>query len=195
MSVIAHAIGGYYLAPILAERFPQLFFSNIMMLSSSAMSPLIAIIYLTVRVKFLPKVKIDKRVLTYLSAGVIMAWFIAIMHILLVGREAPFELKVPHPYYYVNVLLIVLWLSILEEILYRGYLFETMRQSLGGKMALLFSSILFVLFHGIWGTTDINLIFIFFYSVIFTLVYMEGGIIASIGAHSFVNLYLVYLTA
>ena len=195
VSIAAHAAGGYYFAPLLAERFPQLFFSNIMMLSSSAISPLIAIVYLAVRVKFFPKVSINKRVLTYLLSGVIMAWIIAFTSVLLWGMGTPFELKVPHPYYYLNLLLIVLWIPILEEILNRGYFFEILRQDWGDKIALLFSSILFVLLHGIWGRIDMSLIFIFLYSVIFTLVYMKGGLIASIGAHSFVNLYLAYLTS
>jgi len=177
--IAAHAAGGYYFAPLLEEKFPQLFFSNVMMLSSSAISPLIAIVYLAVRVKIFPKVSINKRVLTYLLSGVIMAWIIAFTSVLLGGMETPFELKVPHPYYYLNLFLIVLWMPILEEILNRGYFFEILRQDRGGKMALLFSSILFVLLHGIWGRIDMSLIFIFLYSVIFTLVYMKGGLIGN----------------
>jgi membrane protease YdiL (CAAX protease family) len=191
-----HAIGGYYCAPKVVEVFPEIPLITVSMLFSSAMSPVIAIIYLALRTKFIPKFTIKKEIFTYILAGIVMAWIVVFISVLLSGKESSFAqeiLKTPRPYYYLNLFLFILWGPLLEETLVRGYFFEILRQKLNDIIALVFSSILFVIPHGIWGIFSINLFFIFMYSVIFTLMYIQGGLIVSISVHAFVNFYLLYL--
>lgn len=191
-----HAIGGYYCAPKVAGVFPKLPLLTVSMLSSSAISPVIAIIYLALRTKFIPKFTIKKEIFMYILAGIVMAWIVVFVSVIVSGKGDVFTqeiLKTPYPYYYLNLFLLILWGPLLEEILFRGYFFEILRQKLNNTRALLFSSILFVIFHGIWGGYGINLFFIFLYSVIFTLMYIQGGLIASISVHALVNFYLLYL--
>ena len=72
--------------------------------------------------------------------------------------------------------------------------FEIIRRKWTDTIALLFSTVLFVFPHWVFGTFDINLLFIFLYSVVFTLIYMECGLIGSSLTHMFVNFYLVVLS-
>lgn len=194
--IISHAIGGYFCAPKLAEVFSKLPLLTISMLSSSAISPIIAIIYLALRARFIPKFSVKREILMYILSGIVMAWIVVFINVLVLGKGDTFTqeiLKTPHPYYYLNLFLLILWGPILEEILFRGYFFEILRQQLNNTMALLFSSILFIVSHGIWGAFGINLFFIFLSSIIFTLLYIQGGLIVSISVHAFVNFYLLYL--
>lgn len=194
--IASHAIGGYYLAPLLAEVIPKLSSLTIAILSSTAISPFLATIYLAVRVRFVPKFNIKKEALLYLPSGIILAWIVVFINVLLSGKENPYAyevLKSPQPYYYLNLFLITIWSALLEEILNRGYFFEILRVRWGDTQALLLSSIIFVMPHGMWGSFDISLIFIFLYSVIFTVIYMRGGLIIAILVHAFVNFYLLYL--
>lgn len=196
--IIAHAVGGavgvYLLAPRLA--FYGIPLVTVAMLSSSAISALVAIIYLKLTTKFFPNFSPKKAIFLYLFSGIFASWIVSLPQVLLLGKESAFIqdiLKTSYPYYYLNLFLFILWGPLLEETLYRGYFFEILRRDWGNGKAFLFSSILFVFFHGLWGTFNINLFFIFFYSAIFTLLYIEGGLVASIIVHSFVNFYLVYL--
>lgn len=196
ISIIVHIVSGYYFTHKLAEillDFPPI---TIALLSSPAISPVIAIIYLAFRAKFFPKFSANREVLLYSLSGIIAAWLVIFIKILLLGKEislAKEVLETPQPYNYLNLFLIILWGSLIEETLYRGYFFEILKQNWNSKMAFLFSTILFVIDHGIWWSFDIYLFFIFLYSVIFTLTYMKGGLIASILVHVFVNFYLFYL--
>lgn len=195
--ILSHIVGGYFCAPKLAEVFSELPLLTISILSSSAISPIVAIIYLALRAKFIPKFSVKREILMYILSGMVMAWIVVFLSVLVSGKGDTFAqeiLKTPHPYYYLNLFLLILWGPILEEILFRGYLFEILRQQMNSAVALLFSSVLFIGLHGLWGVFGINLFFIFLYSVIFTLLYIQGGLIVSILVHVFVNSYLLYLS-
>lgn len=194
--LIVHAIGGYYFAPKLAEVFPKTPPLVIGLLSSSAISPLAAMVYLALRTRFIPKFIIKKEMSFYIPAGIIGAWVVAYTNLFVSSNKIPFAQEihgVAHPYFYFTLFLVLIWGPFLEETLNRGYFFELLRTNWGDALALLFSSTLFVLFHGIWGGFSINLLFIFLYSVIFTAVYMGGGLVASIAVHASINLYLLYV--
>jgi len=194
--LIAHAIGGYSFAPKLADAFSEVPRLTIGMLASSSVSPIIAIIFLLVTTKFIPHLDIKKETIECIVAGFMLGWLFVFLEVLILGREMSLVvdiLKTPRPYYYVNLFLVVVLGPILEETLFRGYFFELLRHSWANGRAFLFSSSLFVLFHGLWGGIDAGLFFIFIYSAIFTLLYIQGGLIASIMTHSFVNFYLTYL--
>jgi membrane protease YdiL (CAAX protease family) len=194
--IVFHMIGGYYFAPRLVKIFSEIPLLTISMITSSAISPVMAILYLALRNKFIPKFSIKRGMFAYILSGIMLAWLIVFINMLFSVKEISFAkeiLESPSPYYYLNLFLLILWGPFLEEILFRGYLFELLKPSWGDPMSLLLSSTLFVMPHGIFGFFDITLISIFLYSIVFTLLYMYGGLIASISVHAFVNLYLLYL--
>lgn len=194
--LVAHAIGGYCFSQRLASVFNKMPLVTVEMLSSSAVSPIVAIIYLAWRCKFVPKFSISRETFLCFIAGIVLVWIVAFVSLLYFDRRIPFAqeiIKTNYPYYYLNLFLVVLWGPLLEETLVRGYFFEILKGSWSNTTALLLSSILFVIFHGIWGTFDISLLLILLYSIIFTLIYIEGGLIASIVVHAFANFYLTYL--
>ena len=132
----------------------------------------------------------------YILVGVIISWLVIFVELLFLTKEIPMAQKIlqtPEPYNYVNLFLLILWGPFVEETLYRGYFFEILREKLNDPIAIIFSSLLFVLFHGMWGQFSISLIFIFLFSLIFTIMYISGGLIASISVHAFTNFYLTYL--
>lgn len=197
--IAAHAVGGYFFAPRIEDvffKFPQI---TAAMLSSSAISPLLAIVYLTLKIKFIPQFNLRRNMFPYLLSGMILSWMIVFVSMLFLEmKRIPLLqeiLRIPHPYFYfyLTLFLFLIWGPFLEETLYRGYFFEILKQSWGNTKALLFSSVLFVIPHGIWGSFDISLLFTFLFSVVFTMTYMRGGLVASILVHTFVNCYLLYL--
>lgn len=197
ISLIAHAIGGYYFAPKLAETFSQVPRITIEMLASSSISPVIAIIFLLVTTKFIPRILITRYTITCILAGLVVGWIAVFLEVLTFGKESAFSIAIlstPRPYYYVNLFLLIVYGPFFEETLYRGYFFELMKPGWGNCKAFFLSSMLFVLFHGLWGGFGMWLFFIFLASAISTIMYLEGGLIAAITTHSFVNFYLMYLS-
>ena len=99
--LIAHALGGYYCAPKLAEAFPTMPQLTVAMLSSSTISPGIALLYLALRTKFIPRFNIKREAFISILPGIIMAWIVVFVSVLLSGKESPFGqeiLKTPPPY-------------------------------------------------------------------------------------------------
>ena len=194
--IVSHAIGGYYCAPLLSALLPQLPYISVAMLSTSAISAVITTIYLVLRTNFIPSLDIRWELLSYIVAGIIVAWFATFIGLMMMDRQVPLLQEVIQEkaaYYPLNFFLIILWGPFWEEVLFRGYFFELLRKQQSAAWALLFSTTLFVLFHGIWGGFSVGLSLIFLYSVIFTLLYMEGGLIVSVSVHAFVNFYLTVL--
>lgn len=193
---ILHAMGGYYFAPILAQVFHNMPKVTVEMLSSSALSPATAIIYLALRIKLVPKFSITREFLPSVIGGIVLVWMLTFVSMFFLEIQNPFAqeiLKTQHSYFYFNSFLLIIWGPILEEVLFRGYFFGILRGHWNNVIALLVSSLLFVVEHGIWGGFDIGLVFIGSASAIFTLIYMQGGLFASIVVHVFVNFYLLYL--
>jgi len=194
--LIIHSIGGYYFAQKLSAIYPDVPCLIVSIASSSAISPVIAILYLSLRLKFVPGFALNKKIFLYAIVGIILAWIVIFIKILFIGKESLFSqeiLKTPYPYYYFMLFFVLVWGPILEETLTRGYFFEILRRQWGEVVALFISSFLFLVPHAIWGTIGVELFFILLYSIIFTLTYMQGGLIASILVHAFVNFYLFYL--
>jgi membrane protease YdiL (CAAX protease family) len=194
--VVSHEIGGYCLAPRLAEVFPKVPLLTLGMLSSSAISPLIAITYFFLISKFVPRIAIDKNVIFVSLSGIVLAYFVILGDILFIGRYIQLAqdiISVKGKWYYLTLFLLIVWGPLLEETLYRGYIFEILRKNWGNVLATLFSSILFVIFHGIWGELNFSLVFIFLYSILFTCIYIQGGLVSSVLVHSFVNSFLFYV--
>lgn len=144
-----------------------------------------------------PDLHLRKEIMLSAIAGIILSWMVTFFSRMGFGpniRLGPEIAKLTSMYRYFAVFLIVLWGPFLEEVLARSYFFELLRRQLGAALGLIISSMLFLVPHGIWGGFDFALIFIFLYSAVFTFVYIQGGIIASIIVHAFVNSYLVYMS-
>ena len=195
ISAIVHAIGGYYVAPNLKEVFYELPMLTIQMLFASSLSQFTGILYVYVRSRAVPKILIRNNFVSFCLSGVVAVWLISVANMLFSGRYIPFAheiLSEKSPYLYINAFILIVVGPCFEETLYRGYYFEILKSNFGNLWSILISSLLFILFHAIWGGFDINLIFIFLYSILFSIVYIQNGLIASTLVHAFVNFYLLY---
>lgn len=194
--IVAHAIGGYYLAPELSEFCPQVPRLIIAMLATSASSSVVAIIYLAFRANFLPELSIRKMTFKFLFVGMAMASISVFVITLVLPAKISLAQKIitmPQSYFFLSLFLLLMWGPFIEEILCRGYFFEILRRNWGTVIAMLISSVLFTLPHGLWGTFSIAILFIFINSIIFTLSYIWGGLASSILVHIFVSSYMFYL--
>lgn len=193
-----YLIGGFFLAPKLEVLFPEMPLLTIAILSSSVFSTFFAILYLSLRLKFIPKVMLNKDVFIFSLSGALAAWLVAFVSVIYAGSADIFLAKqiysIKQPYFLPTLSLLVFFGPCLEEVLYRGYFFESLRREHGNLIALLFSSLLFASFHGIFGNFNFSLFFVFLYSVVFTFAYIGGGILSSIMAHSLLNFYLFYIS-
>jgi len=83
-------------------------------------------------------------------------------------------------------LLFMLLVGLMEELLFRGYIFQTLLRGIGPLMTLLITSLLFVLFHidnPNW--TLLSLTNIFLFGVLFGLLYLRSGSLwLPIGLHT-----------
>lgn len=200
---IVHKIGSSYFAIMLFDMFPHIPWITIAMVSSSAISPIVAIVYIALRLKFIPKITINpKKILLPLVSGIILTWLIIFLGVIMFGKESSFAQQIfyiPHPYYYPTLFLFVIWGPFIEETLYRCYFFEILRNKWGTTIALLLSSLLFAVSHALWiGNYPFfiylfYLLYMFLVSVALTLVYMEGKLITSTLVHSFANIYFLIL--
>jgi len=124
-----------------------------------------------------------------------MGWIVIVVGVFTFGR-LPGQTQGIHDaspfYYYLNMFLIGLLGPFLEEAFFRGTLFELLNRSQTALKALLWSSALFTFAH-IWGGFNVNLVFMFIGSVVFTVAYIVGGLVASVFVHVFMNIYLVYV--
>ena len=195
--VAAHALGGYFLAPKLSNILPGVPTLTVAILASSTFSPIVTIAYAVLRFKFLPNVYFSKKTLVFIFFGVLVSISISFLNIFISGRIIPFAesfLHLPYSYFYFSVFLLIVFVPILEEVLYRCYVFELLKKGFGNWLSLFLVSSLFFLFHGIWGGFDLSTIFLFFYSVVFTFVYVKGGVLASVASHVSVNCFLFFIS-
>jgi membrane protease YdiL (CAAX protease family) len=124
VSLAAHAFGGFYLAPKLIYDYEIMLPPvTIALLLTSSLSPVIAIVYLALRLKFIPNFRINKGSVVWVILGTILICTgIYLVNIITGGSYYSEEiLRVPTPYQYFNLALIIVWTSTAEEILFRGY--------------------------------------------------------------------------
>lgn len=197
------AIGIYLFADVLSKIFTNAPVLTINILSSSAISPVLALIYIGFRKKFIPNNIYSKETITVSLSGIVLTWLICIAEIFIFGKRNIFIenlLSTSSIYYYVNLLWFVIWAPFVEESLFRGYIYELLRFR-GEIFAILISSLLFSLPHAIFSGYSpdvlilIEICFIFIRSVVFTIMYKHGGLLSAIICHSFANLYFVLLNA
>lgn len=209
VSLVAHAFGGYYLVPKISYEYELILPPvTVALLFTSSLSLVVAIIYIALRLKFIPNFRINKKAILFVIPGTIFVCTgIYVEHLLSGGGSYYMEeiLRVPTSYLYLNLFLIIIWGSFAEEILFRGYFFENLRKSWGNLIALFIVSVLFVIPHGIWGAVYFSqsipnfsvvvfcivLVSIFISSIIITGTYIKGGLFSAVFVHIFANLFFV----
>ncbi|MBN2429279.1 MAG: CPBP family intramembrane metalloprotease [Deltaproteobacteria bacterium] len=190
------ALGGLLLTPELLEFFPSVpLVSFLIFFSLSAF--FVAILYLWKRTSFKPIYWRGKNLFFCVFAGMVAAWLILFTNTLFIGNYSPLTHQISSlgsQYFYPAIFILFVLGPCLEEIFYRGYLFEIMKKPFGDTAALVFLSFLFMFGHFVWSGFTIGHIALFFYSIIFTLVYIKGGLIASISVHAFLNFCLFIIS-
>jgi membrane protease YdiL (CAAX protease family) len=193
-----YVLGGVYLLPVLKRLFPRIPFTTLAAFPASVVAPVVGIVILKWLTDTSPRYrgKNYAHTLSVIAAGIVASWLLTFIEAFLGGTYWPIVrniLDAPSPYYFLNLLFLIICGPLLEETLSRGYFFELLRNHWGEGKALLISSTLFVLPHGMWGHFGPGLLFIFFYSIVFTLTYIEGGLVAAAIVHSFTNFYITYI--
>jgi len=129
--------------------------------------------------------------------GIIVAWLFLILVDQYFSRNILFiiyyEFKyfLNTPYYIMAILLTGLIAPTIEEIIMRGYLFQSIRNHLGTYLAWIISVSLSLIIHLIGGTPLSAMLIIYFLGgiIIITAAYQVGNIPASIVVHGFLNVY------
>lgn len=194
--MIAHFLGGYLLGPQLRDMLPSAPYRTIGMLSSSTFSPVVAIVYGIIRFKFRPRVYVTKTSLSYAGLGCLLSLSVGISSFIVLGTYMPVINEIwsyNAPYFLISTLLLTIIGPALEEVIFRGYMFELAQRKCGSFFALIIVSFLFFLFHGIWGDFSLSTVFIFVFSVVFSFVYIKGGLLASIASHASANCFLFFV--
>lgn len=203
VEVATHWVCAEYFALRLVEMNPAFPWISATAISAT-ISPVVATIYMALRLRSVPLISIKAQTFLSTGASIILAWLGVFVQTLFLGKEISLgqeilETQSQPLYFYLTLTLVGAWGPFVEETLNRGYFFETLRITSGDAIALLVSSLFFVIFHGAfdvvyYGTIGYDLFFIFLHSVIFTAAYILGGLVAAIATHMFVNSYLLYLS-
>jgi len=196
---VSYWFGGNYVAPTILQSFPSLPLITIATISSTILGLIVGIAYMAIRLKFVPPIEVTSTTIVAALVGILVTWFIASLSNAVVfgGGVLLFEEvgKISQPFYFYFTAFLVIGLGpLLEETVVRGYFFEILKGSWGDATGLLISSFLFVTAHAISGVFGAGLFFIGLDSIIFTFVYIKGGLIASGLTHVFLNSYWFYVS-
>ncbi len=180
------------LRPLLFSSLPDTPARAIYLLFSTAMAPLIAGLYLFFATRSVPKIIVKRNMFYAVFAGMVGSWLIYIIRRFFgVGPALPAS----SIYDLIRIFCIILWAPFVEETLYRGYFLEILKLKWNNIGALLLSSILFTLPH-LFNIKIISLNTILLYgfsifadSIIFGMVYLQGGLIAAFVVHALSNCY------
>lgn len=196
--VVLHAVQyvtEYYLLPVLLQRnlgAPI----TVSVLSTSSISLPLAVLYLLIRTKAVPRF-VGRNPISASLGGIFLLWIIGFIALVWFFDKANSDARalldlhgVP---FYLTVFVVVVWLPFLEEILFRGYFFELLNDHIGIMASTILSAGLFAVSHGIWEGFGPQSVLYFVDSLIFTFVHAQGGVLAAGVAHSFVNAYVLVL--
>lgn len=191
----SHFIGGYFLSACLGSAFPHFPNHTIALLASFGICLPLTILYMALRTKHFPKFSINIKTFLFVLVSPVMIWLLLFVKMITFGKgdsQGILEIiKGPIPYSYINLFIFLLWGPFAEEILNRGYFYEILKWSWSKSVALIISTILFTIPHYSFSSEFTFSFFIIpIYSVIFTVMYMYGGIIAASASHIFLNLFL-----
>ena len=144
---------------------------------------------------FHPRIPFTRATLLTCLSGAVMAWILVVVGVFTFGHlpTQPQGMHDASPFdYYLDMFLIGLFGPFIEESFFRGTLFEILSRHQTIPRALLWSSALFTLAH-IWNGFNVNLVFTFVASIVFTIMYVAGGLVPSVVVHAFMNMYVVYV--
>jgi membrane protease YdiL (CAAX protease family) len=181
-----------FLRPLLFSALPDTTARTIYLLFSSAIAPLIAGLYILFKTRSIPEITVKRNMFCAVLAGIGGCWLIyKITRFFGVGPVLPGS----SIYELIRIFWIILWAPFVEEALFRGYFLEILKLKWNNIGALLLSSLLFTLPH-LFNIKIISLTSILLYgfsifadSIIFGMVYLQGGLIAAFVVHAFANLY------
>lgn len=194
----AHLLPRLILGPLFRSILPEAPQELIAVLTSSAISPVIASFYLFVRTRLFPRVSISLETLYTAIAGIVAHWILDIV-VLMIGGSASLASRsyLLSNVTIWNIMLIfirTIWGPLIEETLFRGYFQEILMSKWGSNIKpLLATSLLFTIPHlaYVHELADIVpfFIYIFISSMIFGAVYIRAGLLAAFLVHSSSNLY------
>jgi membrane protease YdiL (CAAX protease family) len=194
---IVHFMSGTLIGPAIYEMNRHLPPSTVATLIASDIAPLVTIMYMSLRLRgWFPELSFGINSVRGVIVGIFLAWIATFLGLVFFDKtnpEAQQILTLPKPYVYHGVFSATIWGPLLEEILTRGYFFEVLQKKWNTAFALVLSTLLFVVPHGLWGDWNATLVWITCNSLIYTFVYIEGGLWAAIITHSFVNSYILWL--
>lgn len=185
-----HAIGGFLLGPWLSNILPFVPNKTISMLSSSTFSPLATIIYAAIRFNNIKPNIYNRHTIKYATIGITLSATISLASIYVVGNHvmAINEIwSLSSGFFIASVLLLTIVGPIMEETLFRGYLYELLVIKLSKISSLIIVSLIFYLIHAVLGGFSLGTIFTLAFSVAFTFAYINGGLFASILSHVAAN--------
>lgn len=183
--IAAQSACGIFLVPQLQSLFPSAPPLIISIAGSSAVAPLVALVYMMARTRCAPPFHAPSRTFRDVAICMLAALAAAHLSVLLIPHDPYVHaiLSLPSPYRFAAAPLIALWIPFLEEALYRGFCLSLLLPRLGTIAAVLASSLLFVIPHGIWGGMGINLALIFLFSLVFSCAYLRGGMSLAVLTH------------
>jgi membrane protease YdiL (CAAX protease family) len=187
----------YHVPQTLLFIFPDLPASLPVLTGSMAMPLGSALLFLVANHTSL-RFKFDLAVLLTLIVGLVANWMLIFLQRPLFagsGRLNLAEWDFDSAYLYLLVMVIVG--PVVEEVLVRGGYFELLRRSWGDISALKISTVLFVIPHLIWSPGHRNIFSIVsltLSSLLFTSLYIVGGLVPAIIAHAATNFYVAFLS-
>jgi membrane protease YdiL (CAAX protease family) len=153
--------------------------------------------YMFFQYRFLPvftRTSLKESLLTSFG-GMILIWIVVAAEVLLYfGNRSndPFIrqlISLPSLQFYMGAMMIVIVNPFLEEVLFRGFFFEILKGRWNTSIALLVTVSFSSVMHYRAG---LGIIHVVLTNIIFTVLYLAGGLVPCILGHAFVNYYSVY---
>ena len=187
----------YHVAPALILDFPLLPATTVGLLFFVALFFGSACVFVIAR-QTLPSFKFDRAVLLTLIVGLgVNCALYYLLRPFVTPRNFDFNRWELNANYLMYLFVLIGLGPVAEEILNRGCFFEVLRKSWGDWAALRMSTVLFVIPHLIWSPSmflnPVSILFLILASVLYTYLYMEGGLVPSIVAHMSWNFYVTVL--
>jgi membrane protease YdiL (CAAX protease family) len=158
---------------------------------------LLANCYMFFHYRFIPffiRTSLKESLLTAFG-GIILIWIVvAAEAFLYFGNRSsdPFIqhlISLPSPQFYMGLVMIAFVNPFLEELLFRGFFFEILKRKWNVFISLLITLSFSSIMHYRAG---IGILHIVLSNIIFTFLYLAGGLVPSILGHVFVNYYSIY---
>jgi len=196
--IAAYAAGGFFIAPAISSYLQNVPWVTISMLFSSSFSLVIASFYLLNRSGIRPRIAVINRDwLINCLAFIVLMWAIVFVSILFSGNSSALSNEISSikniGIFYLSVFVLTIVGPLLEEIFFRGLVLEILNKNTSVFPSVLATSFLFAMLHGIFGVFSLHLVFIFLASVVFSIAYIQCGIVGSVLTHCFANSYLVFV--